>query len=126
MTIKTVWCCSRCGGTNVEQVIHVWQNPNTEEIGDDAGGWDGESYCNDCCDDVMLEPDEREVEEPDPHPHTVTIAWGSESYRAADDEALDPYPYRFATKAELDAFMLGCHEAYGWMGFEVTEDSRNG
>jgi hypothetical protein len=61
----------------------------------------------------------------DKYPHYVTIAWGSEGWRATDDEAPDPDTYRFATKAELDAFMNGVVEAEGWMGFEVKEDSRD-
>jgi hypothetical protein len=54
--MKVQWQCTRCGGTNVEHVVHLWQNPNTEEFGDVAEGWNGSAYCNDCCDETSLEP----------------------------------------------------------------------
>lgn len=55
----------------------------------------------------------------DPYPHHVTILWGE----MPEDEQ-EPQTYRFATKAELDAFMLGVYEMDGWLGLEVQEDSR--
>lgn len=124
MTMKTYWCCSVCGGTNVEQVVHLWQNPNTEEFGEVAEGWNGESYCNDCCDTRMLEPEERELKEPNPYPHYIQIAWGSAGWRESGEGDEDIESYRFESKELLDAFMNGVVEAEGWNGFEILEDSR--
>ena len=37
-----------------------------------------------------------------------------------DDEV-----FRFATKAEADAFMTGVEASNGWTGYRVMEDGRN-
>ena len=45
------WCCSNCGGQNIE--IKKWVNPNTNEIGidcEDEYGW-----CSDCNDHYEVE-----------------------------------------------------------------------
>lgn len=53
--------------------------------------------------------------------HHATIRWGI----VFDDE---PSPndktYRFATVAELNAFMEGVEETIGWTRHEIIEDSR--
>ena len=57
----------------------------------------------------------------DKYPHFVEIKWG---HGLPDDEK-PTESYRFETKAELDAFMNGVVEAEGWMGYEITKDSRD-
>ena len=60
------------------------------------------------------------------YPHYISIEWGSESWRNEEDpDNLCETTYKFATRAELVAFMNGVFEAEGWMGCEVTEDSRD-
>lgn len=53
--------------------------------------------------------------------HQVTILWG---------EAPDPgdenwETYHFATKAELDAFIMGVAEMDGWLGYESFEHAED-
>lgn len=41
---KFTYCCSQCGGTNIQ--VQAWVNANTNEYVDDIGG--GECWCEDC------------------------------------------------------------------------------
>lgn len=49
-------------------------------------------------------------------PYKVQILWG--------EHPEDDYPiceYRFATEAELEAFVVGAEAAEGWMGYTVID-----
>ena len=123
MTTKTEYRCPHCGTTNVEQVVHFWENPNTGEQADEAGT-PGQCFCNECVIDIEhFEQAKVDIIE-DKYSHTVTIAWGSDGWRQVDPDADEPQTYRFETKAELDAFMTGVVEAEGWAGYEIKHDSR--
>ena len=41
---KFTYCCSQCGGTNIQ--VQAWVNANTNEYVDDIGG--DECWCEDC------------------------------------------------------------------------------
>ena len=41
---KPTYCCSQCGGTNIQ--VQAWVNANTNEYVDDIG--EGECWCEDC------------------------------------------------------------------------------
>ena len=41
---KPTYCCSECGGTNIQ--VQAWVNANTNEYVDDIG--EGECWCEDC------------------------------------------------------------------------------
>ena len=41
---KFTYCCSQCGGTNIQ--VQAWVNANTNEYVDDIG--EGECWCEDC------------------------------------------------------------------------------
>ena len=49
-------------------------------------------------------------------PFSVTIQWG-----AAPELGNDPITYRFATQAELDAFLQGVDAMDGWLGYTIIE-----
>jgi hypothetical protein len=53
----------------------------------------------------------------DKYPHRVTILWGE-----CPEPGDRAKTYRFATKAELDAFMLGVAEMDGWAGYREAEE----
>lgn len=40
----SAFCCSQCGGTNIQ--VQAWVNANTNEYVDDIG--EGECWCEDC------------------------------------------------------------------------------
>jgi hypothetical protein len=67
------------------------------------------------------EPKKREIEVVGEitFPHSVRILWGSKSHQGDDDPI---WEYRFATEAELTAFMLGVNAAEGWLGYQMVED----
>lgn len=119
--MKTVYVCPTCGSDDVEELCQTWRNMNTGEWNTegDAPPATYNYYCNNCAEAIL------HVDEVGRDWH-VAIEWGSESWRAQDDEAPEAITYTFGTKAELDAFMLGVAEAEGWMGYKVTEDSRDG
>ncbi len=50
----------------------------------------------------------------------ITIRFGS--YEAGSHHEA----FKFATKAEADAFMTGVVSAEGWIGYEVLRDTRSG
>ena len=127
--MKDQFSCPRCGSKNVETLCTVWYDTNKDEPNYESEVAIAELYdhfyCNDCMEHpAFLESETVEVEPPDPYPHYVTIAFGSESWRASG-EGDEAQTFRFATQAELDAFMTGVTEAEGWMGFEIEEDSRD-
>ena len=41
---KPTYCCSQCGGTNIQ--VQAWVNANTNEYVDDIG--EGECWCENC------------------------------------------------------------------------------
>jgi len=49
---------------------------------------------------------------------SVTILWGEEQTRKENDHCT----YKFNTKAELNAFLMGVDEASGWLEYEIVED----
>jgi hypothetical protein len=58
-----------------------------------------------------------------PPTHSVRILWGSESHQEMMKD-IDPVcEYRFATKAELEAFMVGVDSAEGYLGYAIVDDN---
>jgi hypothetical protein len=55
--------------------------------------------------------------------HSVRIIWGSKSHRQEMEELEmnDIHEYRFATDAELKAFLLGVDDSNGYMDYLVVE-----
>jgi hypothetical protein len=49
-------------------------------------------------------------------PHRIKILWGE--HPREDNPICE---YRFATEAELNAFLLGAEAAEGWMGFTIID-----
>ncbi|MBW1812146.1 MAG: hypothetical protein JRJ39_00360 [Deltaproteobacteria bacterium] len=46
-------------------------------------------------------------------PYSVTVAWSQ--------EGAFTQTYSFETKAELSAFLYGCHEGDGWLDYNIIE-----
>ena len=56
-----------------------------------------------------------------PRAYGCRIRWGTDPEAQAK-----PCSYSFATKAELEAFLLGVDESSGWLEYEVVEDGVEG
>lgn len=128
---KRTYSCGDCGSSEVERMMLVWQDANTGEALEDEA-MEAQLYdcywCRNCEDHPhmlveayvmqLVDKTDHTISRADRFPHYVTIKWG-EQYEG------DKHTYRFETVAELNAFMMGCVEMEGWMGWEVTEDSRD-
>lgn len=47
----------------------------------------------------------------------ITILWGQ-----CPQDGDKAVTYKFKTKGELDAFMLGVDEMDGWMGYDIVDE----
>ena len=41
-----MWCCKKCGGTNIE--VKMWVDANDDTVLDSCGEEDSDTWCRDC------------------------------------------------------------------------------